>query len=81
MPSRISALRWNSKRRSTPTIVRSTSPFPAFAPAKCSSIDIVTVIHTALAPGEFWADYDFDKNNITSTKKSTSMSLPTVRSS
>ena len=26
--------------------------------------DMVTVIHTPLAPGQFWADYDFDKNNI-----------------
>src|ERR1700740_1206441 len=25
---------------------------------------MVTVIHTALAPGQFWADYEFDKNNI-----------------
>jgi tetratricopeptide (TPR) repeat protein len=25
---------------------------------------MVTVIHTPLAAGQFWADYDFDKNNI-----------------
>src|ERR1700746_3162745 len=26
--------------------------------------DVATVIHTALAPGQFWTEFDFDKNNI-----------------
>src|SRR4029077_16921224 len=27
--------------------------------------NMVTVIHTPLAAGQFWADYEFDKSNIT----------------
>ncbi|MGA7300357.1 MAG: DUF3857 and transglutaminase domain-containing protein, partial [Candidatus Sulfotelmatobacter sp.] len=37
---------------------------PGLRPGEVLEYDIVTVIHTALAPGEFWADYDFDKANI-----------------
>src|SRR3984957_2843002 len=37
---------------------------PGLRPGEVLEYDIVTVIHTALAPGEFWADYVFDKNNI-----------------
>jgi len=37
---------------------------PGLRPGEVLEYDIVTVIHTALAPGEFWADYDFDKSNI-----------------
>ena len=37
---------------------------PGLRPGEVLEYDIVTVIHTALAPGEFWADYDFDKTNI-----------------
>src|SRR5271154_6539672 len=37
---------------------------PGLRPGETLEYDMVTVIHTALAPGEFWADYDFDKNNI-----------------
>ena len=37
---------------------------PGLRPGEVLEYDIVTVIHTALAPGEFWTDYDFDKTNI-----------------
>jgi tetratricopeptide (TPR) repeat protein len=37
---------------------------PGLRPGEVLEYDIVTVIHTALAAGEFWADYDFDKTNI-----------------
>ena len=37
---------------------------PGLRPGEVLEYDIVTVIHTPLAVGEFWADYDFDKNNI-----------------
>ncbi len=37
---------------------------PGLRPGDTLEYDIATVIHTALAPGEFWADYNFDKNNI-----------------
>jgi tetratricopeptide (TPR) repeat protein len=38
---------------------------PGLRPGEVLEYDIVTIIHTALAPGQFWADYEFDKNNIT----------------
>jgi tetratricopeptide (TPR) repeat protein len=37
---------------------------PGLRPGETLEYDIVTVVHTALAPGQFWADYDFDKSNI-----------------
>jgi tetratricopeptide (TPR) repeat protein len=37
---------------------------PGLRPGEVLEYDIVTVIHTPLAPGQFWTDYDFDKNNI-----------------
>jgi tetratricopeptide (TPR) repeat protein len=37
---------------------------PGLRPGETLEYDMVTVIHTPLAPGEFWTDYDFDKNNI-----------------
>lgn len=37
---------------------------PGLRPGEVLEYDIVTVIHTPLAAGQFWADYDFDKNNI-----------------
>jgi tetratricopeptide (TPR) repeat protein/transglutaminase-like putative cysteine protease len=37
---------------------------PGLRPGEVLEYDMVTVIHTALAAGQFWADYDFDKNNI-----------------
>jgi transglutaminase-like putative cysteine protease len=38
---------------------------PGLRPGEVLEYDMVTVIHTPLAVGQFWADYDFDKNNIT----------------
>ncbi|MCU1302877.1 MAG: Tetratricopeptide repeat protein [Candidatus Sulfotelmatobacter sp.] len=37
---------------------------PGLRPGEVLEYDMVTVIHTPLAAGQFWADYDFDKNNI-----------------
>jgi transglutaminase-like putative cysteine protease len=37
---------------------------PGLRPGDVLEYDMVTVIHTALAPGQFWTEYDFDKNNI-----------------
>ncbi len=37
---------------------------PGLRPGEELEYDIVTIIHTALAPGQFWMDYDFDKNSI-----------------
>ncbi len=50
---------------STPTIVRNTSRFPVFAQAKSSSTTSSPWFIPRWLPGEFWADYDFDKSNIT----------------
>ena len=37
---------------------------PGLRPGEVLEYDMVTLIHTPLAVGQFWADYDFDKNNI-----------------
>ncbi len=37
---------------------------PGLRPGETLEYDMVTLIHTPLAAGQFWADYDFDKNNI-----------------
>ncbi len=37
---------------------------PGLRPGEVLEYDMVTVIHTPLAAGQFWTDYDFDKNNI-----------------
>lgn len=37
---------------------------PGLRPGEQLEYDIVTLIHTAMAPGQFWMDYDFDKSNI-----------------
>jgi Flp pilus assembly protein TadD len=37
---------------------------PGLRPGEQLEYDIVTVIHTAMAPGQFWMDYDFDKSSI-----------------
>jgi tetratricopeptide (TPR) repeat protein/transglutaminase-like putative cysteine protease len=38
---------------------------PGLRPGEVLEYDTVTVIHTPLAAGQFWAEYDFDKNSIT----------------
>jgi tetratricopeptide (TPR) repeat protein/transglutaminase-like putative cysteine protease len=37
---------------------------PGLRPGEVLEYDIVTIIHTALAPGQFWTSYDFDKSDI-----------------
>jgi tetratricopeptide (TPR) repeat protein len=37
---------------------------PGLRPGEILEYDMITVVHTPLAPGEFWAEYDFDKTNI-----------------
>ena len=37
---------------------------PGLRPGEVLEYDVVTMIHTPLAPGEFWTDYEFDKSNI-----------------
>jgi tetratricopeptide (TPR) repeat protein/transglutaminase-like putative cysteine protease len=37
---------------------------PGLRPGDVLEYEIVTVIHTALAPGQFWMQYDFQKNTI-----------------
>ncbi len=37
---------------------------PGLRPGDVLEYDMVTVIHTPLAAGQFWTDYDFDKTNI-----------------
>src|ERR1700757_1812484 len=38
---------------------------PGLRPGEVLEYDLATVIHTPLAPNQFWSEYDFDKNNIT----------------
>jgi tetratricopeptide (TPR) repeat protein/transglutaminase-like putative cysteine protease len=37
---------------------------PGLRPGDVLEYDLVTVTHTALAPGQFWMQYDFDKGDI-----------------
>jgi tetratricopeptide (TPR) repeat protein len=37
---------------------------PGLRPGEILEYDMVTVIHTPLAAGQFWKEYDFDKSNI-----------------
>ena len=37
---------------------------PGLRPGEVLEYDLVTVIHTPLAAGQFWTEYEFDKNNI-----------------
>jgi tetratricopeptide (TPR) repeat protein len=37
---------------------------PGLRPGEVLEYDVVTVIHTPLAAGQFWTEYEFDKNNI-----------------
>jgi tetratricopeptide (TPR) repeat protein len=37
---------------------------PGLRPGEVLEYDMVTQVHTPLAAGQFWADYDFDKTNI-----------------
>src|SRR5438309_7576610 len=37
---------------------------PGLRPGEVLEYDVVTVIHTPVAAGQFWAEYEFDKSNI-----------------
>ena len=37
---------------------------PGLRPGEILEYDMVTVIHTPLAPGQFWTEYEFDETNI-----------------
>ena len=37
---------------------------PGLRPGEVLEYDLVTIVHTALAPGQFWAEYEFDKSDI-----------------
>jgi tetratricopeptide (TPR) repeat protein len=37
---------------------------PGLRPGEVLEYDMLTIVHTPLAAGQFWADYDFDKTNI-----------------
>jgi tetratricopeptide (TPR) repeat protein/transglutaminase-like putative cysteine protease len=37
---------------------------PGLRPGEVLEYDVATVIHTPLAPDQFWTEYDFDKNSI-----------------
>jgi tetratricopeptide (TPR) repeat protein len=37
---------------------------PGLRPGEVLEYDLATFIHTPLAPGQFWTEYDFDKTNI-----------------
>ncbi|HEY3973938.1 MAG TPA: DUF3857 domain-containing protein [Candidatus Sulfotelmatobacter sp.] len=52
---------------------------PGLRPGEVLEYDMVTVIHTPLAAGQFWADYDFDKSNIT-LDETLDVDVPTGRS-
>src|SRR2546423_11692191 len=42
---------------------------PGLRPGEVLEYDVVTVIHTPLAAGQFWTEYEFDKNNIVLDEK------------
>jgi len=37
---------------------------PGLRPGEVLEYDMLTVVHTAIAPGQFWVEYEFDKANI-----------------
>ena len=49
---------------------------PGLRPGEALEYDMVTVIHTPLAPGQFWTDYSFDKTISFWMKRSMSMFPP-----
>jgi tetratricopeptide (TPR) repeat protein len=52
---------------------------PGLRPGEVLEYDMVTVIHTPLAAGQFWADYEFDKSNI-SLDETVDVDVPSARS-
>jgi len=52
---------------------------PGLRPGDVLEYDLVTVIHTPLAPGQFWTDYEFDKSNIV-LDETVDVDVPVARS-
>src|SRR5579864_3758325 len=52
---------------------------PGLRPGEVLEYDMVTVIHTPLAAGQFWAEYEFDKSNI-SLDETLDVDVPAGRS-
>jgi tetratricopeptide (TPR) repeat protein/transglutaminase-like putative cysteine protease len=52
---------------------------PGLRPGETLEYDLVTVIHTPLAPGQFWTDYSFEKNGIVLDEE-LDIDVPTDRS-
>src|SRR5579862_9624467 len=52
---------------------------PGLRPGEVLEYDMVTVIHTPLATGQFWAEYEFDKSNI-SLDETLDVDVPAGRS-
>jgi len=52
---------------------------PGLRPGETLEYDLVTVIHTPLAPGQFWTDYSFEKNGIVLDEE-LDIDVPTGRS-
>ena len=52
---------------------------PGLRPGEVLEYDMVTVIHTPLAAGQFWADYEFDNSNI-SLDETLDVDVPAGRS-
>src|ERR1039458_837647 len=53
---------------------------PGLRPGEVLEYDMVTVIHTPLAAGQFWADYEFDKSKITLHEETLDVDAPAGRS-
>jgi tetratricopeptide (TPR) repeat protein len=51
---------------------------PGLRPGEVLEYDMVTVIHTPLATGQFWTEYEFDKNNII-LDETVDVDVPTTR--
>src|SRR5246127_4572256 len=52
---------------------------PGLRPGEVLEYDMVTVMHTPLAAGQFWAEYEFDKSNI-SLDETLDVDVPAGRS-
>src|SRR5208283_3717400 len=51
---------------------------PGLRPGEVLEYDLVTVIHTPLAPGQFWTEYEFDKSSIV-LDETVDVDLPAAR--
>ena len=76
MPCRTSALPWSREAPVYTDYRQKHITVPGLRPGEVLEYDMVTVIHTPLAAGQFWADYDFDKNNIDPRRRSSTSTFP-----